>query len=197
MTRCTAHIDISILTKRWLVAEKNVVALCRRSAKAALESGRASLPKQSQLRARSCVQEVSIALASDARVRTLNRTYRGKDKPTNVLSFPSDDAATSQPMATDEPLMLGDVILAFETTRREAKLEQKAFGAHAAHLVVHGVLHLLGYDHLVDRDAQKMERLEQLTMKSLGFPDPYGETVPQRARKTRPRSFSKGRSPKR
>ena len=204
MTTLIARIDISILTKRWTTTEKHIAALCRRSAKAALQVGVAHLPKLRQLRASSGVHEVSIVLASDARVRTLNRTYRGKDTPTNVLSFPSGDSA-AQPMAKQEPIILGDVILAFETTRREAKLEQKAFRAHTAHLVVHGVLHLLGYDHLVERDAGKMERLEKLTLKGLGFPDPYADTMPNadtmRARAVRPRSHQsprpKGRSPKR
>lgn len=188
MTQLAAHIEISILTKRWVRAEKQIVALCRRSAKAALRVGLAHIPKHKNLHAEGRRQEVSIALASDTRVRTLNRTYRGKDKPTNALSFPMDSHSLAPPATRDEPILLGDVILAFETCKREAASERKPFQAHAAHLVVHGVLHLLGYDHVVERDARKMERLEKLTLDGLGFPDPYAETAPKRMSPSRPQS---------
>ena len=103
-------------------------------------------------------------LGGDALIRRLNRTYRGKDKPTNVLSFPSDEMALP---------LLGDVIVAQGVTAREARSENKALGAHFSHLVVHGVLHLLGYDHGCERDAAVMERLESAIMAQLGFADPY------------------------
>ena len=104
---------------------------------------------------------VSVVLAGDALLRDLNRTYRGKDKPTNVLSFTGDGGE------------LGDVILSYETVKREAKEQKKSFAQHTAHLVVHGCLHLIGHDHEKDRDAAKMESLETSILAKLGFPDPY------------------------
>jgi probable rRNA maturation factor len=104
---------------------------------------------------------ISVVLADDAMQRDLNRTFRGKDKPTNVLSFEGEG---------DE---LGDIVLAYETVKREAKEQGKSFASHTAHLVVHGCLHLLGHDHERARDAEKMEALEKSILARLGFPDPY------------------------
>lgn len=118
--------------------------------------------------------ELSIALADDALVQQLNRDYRGKDKPTNVLSFAFEDAEGPD-AGDDAPTMLGDVIVAQETVAREAAEQGKSFDAHFMHLVAHGVLHLLGYDHEADEDAQEMERLETAAMAALGIPDPYAD----------------------
>jgi len=112
--------------------------------------------------------EVSVVLADDAAVRILNRTWRGIDKPTNVLSFPAP--ATGGPGA---PRVLGDVVIAYETVRREAAAEGKPFEHHLAHLVVHGFLHLLGYDHETESDAETMERLECTILEGLEVNDPY------------------------
>jgi probable rRNA maturation factor len=106
--------------------------------------------------------ELSVVLSDDAFVRQLNHKYRGKDKPTNVLSFPSGDASS-----------LGDVILAFETVAQEAVAQQKTFRDHATHLIVHGVLHLLGHDHEDEREAQAMEQYEIKILKKLGVKNPY------------------------
>jgi probable rRNA maturation factor len=114
--------------------------------------------------------EVTIVLADDALQRHLNRKWRGKDVPTNVLSFP----AAAGPVEASLRL-LGDVVLAFETVRREADEESKALDEHVAHLVVHGFLHLLGYSHENDADAEAMERLETRIMTRLGFDDPNQE----------------------
>ena len=114
--------------------------------------------------------EVSVVLADDRFVRRLNRDHRGKDKPTNVLSFPLDDDATA---AKGRQLLLGDVVLAYRTIRREAKEEGKRLASHAAHMLVHGTLHLLGFDHERDRAARIMERHEVRILKRLGVPDPY------------------------
>ena len=111
--------------------------------------------------------ELSVVLSDDARVRDLNRTYRRKDKPTNVLSFP---AGAVRP---DGVTLLGDVVLAFETCASEAKAQGKTLRAHLAHLVVHGVLHLLGHDHLRARQAERMEALERAVLARLGIADPY------------------------
>ena len=117
--------------------------------------------------------ELCVVLADDAFVRTLNRTYRGKDQPTNVLSFPVEAIPV---VAGPEPLqssLLGDVILARETIAREAAEQGKTFSDHLAHLVVHGVLHLLGHDHEEDAQAEEMEAIERDILEDLGIADPY------------------------
>jgi probable rRNA maturation factor len=115
--------------------------------------------------------EVSIVLSDDDHIRELNKHHRGIDKATNVLSFPA--APVNAPGA---PRLLGDIVLAYETVAREAKDESKPFLNHAAHLVVHGVLHLLGFDHENDGDAEKMEAKERSILSALGIPDPYEGT---------------------
>lgn len=115
--------------------------------------------------------ELSVVLADDSLVQTLNRDYRGKDKPTNVLSFALTEA--DSPEAEDAPTLLGDVVLAWETLVRESEEQGKTLSNHLCHLVVHGVLHLLGYDHEVDAEAEEMERLEVEVLGTLDVPDPY------------------------
>lgn len=119
-----------------------------------------------------CAFEISIVLADDALVQRLNRDYRNQDKPTNVLSFAAldDDSA---PLPEDGPVMLGDIILACETVSREAAEQGKSFADHMTHLVAHGVLHLLSYDHETDDEADEMETLETAILMALGVPDPY------------------------
>lgn len=112
--------------------------------------------------------ELSVTLADDARVKALNAEWRGQDKPTNVLTFPA-----VEPDETADAPMLGDVILAFETVDREAREEGKSLPDHVSHLVVHGVLHLFGYDHLDDDEAEEMEALETRILARLGVSDPY------------------------
>lgn len=112
--------------------------------------------------------EASVMLTDDAQIRELNRTWRGKDKPTNVLSFP----APEQP-GQDGPRHLGDIALAYETLVRESEEESKELAHHFAHLIVHGVLHLLGYDHEVEAEADIMEGLEVKALATLGIADPY------------------------
>jgi probable rRNA maturation factor len=107
---------------------------------------------------------LTVLLASDAKLKELNRDFRGKNKPTNVLSFPA---------AKNPDGYRGDVALAFGVTSKEAEAAGKRFADHASHLVVHGVLHLAGYDHENDRDARVMEPLEVKILKRLGIPDPY------------------------
>ena len=117
--------------------------------------------------------EIAVMLTDDAGIRTLNSNWRGIDKPTNVLSFPALQASPGGP--DDAPRMLGDIAIAFETTRKEADDEQKPFDHHLSHLAVHGFLHLIGYDHEKDADAEAMERLEQEILAQLGIPDPYAD----------------------
>ena len=115
--------------------------------------------------------EVSILLTDDAQVQALNAEYRQQDKPTNVLSFAALDE--DSPLPPDGPILLGDVIVAYQTTELEARDEGKSFADHLSHLVVHGVLHLLGYDHIADDEAEEMESLERSILAALGVPDPY------------------------
>jgi probable rRNA maturation factor len=114
---------------------------------------------------------VSLLLADDRQVQRLNREWRGQDKPTNVLSFPALDEFTPPGCA----LPLGDIVLALETVRAEARSQDKELAGHMAHLLVHGVLHLLGYDHEESRSARRMEALERQTLQGLGIKDPYAE----------------------
>lgn len=117
--------------------------------------------------------EIAVCLADDARVQALNRDWRSKDKPTNVLSFPG-----ASPERISQALFLGDIIIAFETVAEEAASEGKLLQHHLSHLVVHGVLHLLGYDHMTRDDAERMEHLETMILASLMIPDPYHESDP-------------------
>jgi probable rRNA maturation factor len=118
--------------------------------------------------------ELAVMLTDDSGIRTLNSNWRGIDKPTNVLSFPALQP-TGAGAPDDAPRMLGDIAIAFETTRREADDEQKPFDHHLSHLAVHGFLHLIGYDHEKDADAVAMETLEQEILAQLGIPDPYAD----------------------
>lgn len=113
--------------------------------------------------------ELSLVFSDDAAVRTLNAGWRGKDKPTNVLSFP----AFSWRRGDSLPPMLGDIVIAAETVGKEADLEGKPFEHHLSHLIVHGFLHLLGYDHETDREADEMEGVERRVLAALAIPDPY------------------------
>jgi len=127
---------------------------------------------------------ISLRIVSPAESQQLNNDYRGKNKPTNVLSFPMqmDDVFTQlQDMLDDEQedenltpeSILGDLVICADVVAQEAHLQAKSSDAHWAHMVVHGMLHLQGYDHIEDEDAQQMEQLETQIMQSLGFVDPY------------------------
>jgi len=155
-----ATIDIDVQDTQWLARLRTARALCRRAALAALADARG--------RSKAAVT-IAVALADDAAVRTLNRTFRGKDKPTNVLSFPADARATSP----GAPRFLGDIVLARQTVEFEARAQGKSLAEHLAHLVVHGTLHLLGHDHEIDAEAARMEALEVRILAGLGISDPY------------------------
>ena len=116
--------------------------------------------------------EIAIALSSDVAVQELNARFRGQGKPTNVLSFPSAPS-----LADGEGVPSGDIVIAYETVQRESLGEDKPFLHHLAHLTVHGLLHLAGYDHLHDADAEIMEALERRILASLNIPDPYRSDV--------------------
>lgn len=115
--------------------------------------------------------ELSFVFTDDSEIQDLNRDFRGKDKPTNVLSFPQIDWDDDMPLIP--VLNLGDNIMAFETIEREAQEQQKSIHDHTAHMLVHGVLHLCGYDHIQNDEAERMEALEVKILHELGINNPY------------------------
>jgi probable rRNA maturation factor len=148
-------IDIIVESPKW-AAQRSAKAVLRQ----AIAAAAAAVPRPTG--------ELSVVLTDDAAIRTLNRTWRGKDQPTNVLSFPAPDSRIR-----GAPRQLGDIVIAYETTTREALAEHKPFRHHLAHLAVHGFLHLAGYDHEADKDAEAMERLEVAILARLKVPNPY------------------------
>ncbi|MGL4441710.1 MAG: rRNA maturation RNase YbeY [Bosea sp. (in: a-proteobacteria)] len=154
------EIDVSIETDHWAViadpealGNKAILAAARHAG-TVLKAG----------------AEVSVLLTGDAQVRELNRIWRQQDKPTNVLSFPATPVA-----GLAKAPMLGDIVVAFETIEREALADGKALPDHLAHLLVHGFLHLLGYDHNNDDEAEIMENLERDILASISIADPYAD----------------------
>lgn len=122
--------------------------------------------------------ELSVKLADDTEVQALNAAYRNKDKPTNVLSFPmlQPDFMEATALADDGEILVGDIVLAYETCAREAEEKGVTLEDHAVHLMVHGVLHLLGYDHVDDEEeAREMEEMETAALASLAIADPYAD----------------------
>jgi probable rRNA maturation factor len=153
-------IEVELVVGSELWAElADVEAVARRAVDAALAVARPRLSEPCEL---------SILLGDAATVRDLNRTWRGKDSATNVLSFP----AAPQPGAPG-PRCLGDIALAFEILHREAEAEGKSLADHASHLIIHGLLHLLGFDHEKAGDAEQMEALEIEALRRLGIASPY------------------------
>jgi probable rRNA maturation factor len=161
-------IDLAEPCAEWRRRLPEIEALCLGAARSALAAAGA-VDRSAEL---------SLVLADDALVRSLNRRWRGQDKPTNVLSFAAEDGPAT---ATPSPLprLLGDVVLAFETVSAEAAAQEKPLADHLRHLVVHGVLHLLGFDHVVEAEALRMEALETRILAGLGVPDPYRERPPR------------------
>ncbi|MEX2647757.1 MAG: rRNA maturation RNase YbeY [Alphaproteobacteria bacterium] len=152
-------VEVVVADARWR-ALAGVARCCRGAARAALAAAeRDATPA-----------ELAIVLTDDSEVRALNRRFRAVDKPTNVLAFPASDGP-APPAGAPRPL--GDVTLAYETVAAEARDQGKPIADHLSHLVVHGVLHLLGYDHAADADAEHMESLEVAVLAGLGIEDPY------------------------
>lgn len=118
--------------------------------------------------------EVSVRIVSAQEIQRLNRDFRAKDKPTNVLSFP---IGTIEGLPDDEPVPLGDIVLCASVVAEEAKAQGKRPEAHWAHLLVHGTLHLVGFDHEEEAEAAEMEGMETAILTEHGLPDPYGEPV--------------------
>lgn len=111
---------------------------------------------------------VSLTLTDDKHIQKLNRKYRHKNKPTNVLSFETQDAPI-----TGAPWLAGDIVMSYDTLVREKNAQHLSFRAHFTHLLIHGTLHLLGYDHQTEKQATRMEKLEIKLMQQLGFENPY------------------------
>lgn len=144
-------LDLRIAAPEWADRLPDLEAICQR----ALEAG---------ARQKATDGEVAVLLTHNAEIQVLNRDWRGKDKPTDVLSFPAD------PM--DKPF-LGDIAVAIGVTQDDAKTRNIELDQHLSHLLIHGLLHLLGHDHKDDTEAAEMEALEIAALASLGWPDPY------------------------
>lgn len=158
---------VSIPHAAWTRALPSAARVCRRAARAAVAAAPGRLPAAARA-------EASIVLADDAFVRALNRDYRGRDRATNVLSFAHLEGAVAvTPRAAGAPAVLGDVVVAYETAAAEATAAGKSVSDHLSHLVVHGMLHLLGFDHETPGDAETMEALEIQVLAGLGVADPY------------------------
>jgi probable rRNA maturation factor len=158
-------IDLAVPCVKWRRALPGADKLARSAARAALARAGRKLG----------TAELSLVLADDAIVAGLNERWRGRNGPTNVLAFASDESV--MPPA---PRLLGDVVLAYETVTKEARDQGKALADHLRHLVIHGVLHLLGYDHETAGPARRMESLETRILATLGVPDPYDHPYPAR-----------------
>ncbi|MCW6506814.1 rRNA maturation RNase YbeY [Lichenifustis flavocetrariae] len=160
------HIDLAVEDSGW-EALGDLDGLLQRAVDQAQRTAGLDLAKEA---------EISVLLCDDATVRTLNRQWRGLDKATNVLSFPA-----SSPLPLKEKPLLGDLAIAFETVRREAEHDGKTLSDHLTHLVVHGFLHLVGFDHEVEHEAVAMEALETRILAVLKIADPYADTDPAEA----------------
>ena len=148
------NLDISVDDRDW-TAVPNLRKLARRAISAAINDNKVSL---------------SLLFTSDAKILEINRQWRGKATATNVLSFP---VSTETPVPAGEPRPLGDIALAFGVISREAEEQEKPIAHHVTHLIVHGALHLLGYDHETDSEAEAMEAREIMILAGLGIENPY------------------------
>jgi probable rRNA maturation factor len=162
-----AEITVAVPCHAWLTACPDADSLAEAAACAALTAECKEMADRPVL--------VGIVLTDDSEQRALNRAYRGKDSSTNVLSFAMADP--NEPVPPGAPILLGDVVLAFETVAREAGEQRKPLPDHLRHLVVHGVLHLLGFDHESDAEAAIMEAREIEILAALGVPAPYADIM--------------------
>jgi probable rRNA maturation factor len=167
----STNLEIAVIARDplWRDAEPRFEDLARRAAEAVFRHDGARRGLDGQV-------EASIVLADDALVRDFNRTYRRQDRPTNVLSFSNGDRPEGAMGPCGGPCLLGDVILARETVLREARDQGKSVAEHMSHLVVHGLLHLLGFDHDETPRAERMEAVEVAILAKIGIGNPYGGT---------------------
>lgn len=172
------EVDILIEATQWLQALPQAEAVVARAANATIG---ATVERATVEREIGAPGHCAILLSDDAELRALNRRFRGQDKATNVLSFPAQDLGPQTPehlspiAGDDQPIHWGDVAIAYETTAGEAAAAGKTLADHLSHLVVHGLLHLFGYDHETDEAAEEMESLEREILWEIGVDDPYRE----------------------
>jgi probable rRNA maturation factor len=169
--RAAPAIDIVVESPLWK-AQRGVRAVLQRAIGEAAAMTAISGGKAAALAATSG-GELAIVLTDDSAIRALNRDWRGKDQPTNVLSFPAPAPARTLPGQPGEVRLIGDIVIAYETVEREARAEQRPFRHHLAHLAVHGFLHLVGHDHVAEAEADAMEALEIAVLARLDMPNPY------------------------
>ncbi len=167
-------VEVAIVVRcpGWARAVADPAGLGRRAAAAAWAGALAGGPSPGSA-------EIALVLTDDAESAALNRRYRGAEGATNVLSFATGEAVSGGADADGAPALLGDVVIALETVAREARGDGKPVAHHLQHLVVHGLLHLLGYDHEAEDAADRMEALEVAILARLGVPDPYRPAAPQ------------------
>ena len=191
--RIAVLIDAPAWTKRSPDVAAHVRKFARAAVKAAIADGAPSPAKTRPW-------TLTVLLADDAALKSLNHDFRGKAKPTNVLSFPAWEAAPSgQRRHGQEPINLGDIAVALTTTSVESRKQNKTLDDHLAHLTVHGVLHLFGYDHLDHSEANDMESLERAVLARRGITDPYvlrpaRKAAPQARQQTRGRTRQAART---
>lgn len=166
MTPCNQSILIDIIFESPHWAKSKLSA--RQRVNEVLSVAWEMLPK----RPKDIIPELTVTLSHDSKIKILNKHYRSKDKPTNVLSFPMFDRLFDIPTGAGQ-VPIGDIIIAFETIKRESIEQNKTLSDHFTHMLVHGFLHLLGYDHMNDKDAKSMESLEIKILKKLGINNPY------------------------
>jgi probable rRNA maturation factor len=158
------RLALEIEDPRWTQALPNVAELLEKAIALAL----------TDVDDRSRTIEVGVRLVDDGTIRGLNRDWRGRDKPTNVLSFPMGDPA---PIGeADFPWLIGDIVMSFDTMKVEAERDGKPLEHHVAHLAIHAALHLIGHDHENEAEAEAMEAAEIKLLAGLGIPDPYAHT---------------------
>ncbi len=163
-------IDVNVSEPEWISSFLDVEKVAAEAMELSLKM--AQLPRQIKDKE----IEVSIVLANDDLIQVLNREYRDKDSPTNVLTFASLDS--DGPIPADAAYPIGDVILSYQTIDREAREQGKFFKDHFIHMVVHGTLHLLGYDHQTEDEANNMESLEIRILEKMNIQNPYMEKLP-------------------
>lgn len=163
----TVEIDVRIENRDWTVALPDALGVCQQTARSALAAGAPGTD----------AAELGIVLTDDMAIAGLNRDFRDKDAPTNVLAFAAESGGPEDwpALPAGVPRLLGDVVVAYETTVAEATAAQITLDHHLRHLVVHGVLHLLGHDHQMDDEADRMEALEITILGRLGVDNPYAD----------------------
>jgi probable rRNA maturation factor len=160
----TVKTDITIDEPKWTRARLGIKTL----APEILTCAWKTLPQRPQLK-----PSVSLVFTSDREIQKINRQFRKKNKPTNVLSFPQFENMDDMPRAPREGILLGDIVIAFETVKSESEEAGISLKDHTIHMMIHGFLHLLGYDHMNDMDAEIMESLEIKILKKCGIANPY------------------------